>query len=190
MTATDSLAELHERLAAVREASARDLLRTPAQATELLAARARALARPAATDDSSEADTLSSLAFRVGDERIAIPLATIVAIARLGSLVPLPRAVRPVYGVTAWRGRPLTVLALQPGRPAIGADTRLLVLGTGARAVLAVVVDAVDEVHALSRAGLSPAGVGPRRAYSLGVTSDGLLVLDGEALLDPETVIA
>jgi chemotaxis signal transduction protein len=162
----------------------------PASAAELLAARARALARPAAADDGADADALPVLVFQVGEERLAMPLAPIVAIARVGNLVPLPRAVRPVYGVSAWRGRPLTVLSLLPGRPAVGVETRLLVLGSGARAVLAVVVDAVDEVRDLSRGELSPAGLGPRRPYALGVTPDGLLVLDGETLLHPDALIA
>jgi chemotaxis signal transduction protein len=78
---------------------------------------------------------------------------------------------------------------LVAGRPTLGAETRLLVLGTGARAALAVLVDAVHEVRELSRADLSPAGAGPRRPYTLGIASDGLLVIDGATLLDPESLV-
>jgi chemotaxis signal transduction protein len=158
-------------------------------AAALLARRARALARPAATESSADRDGIDALVFQVGDEELAMPLGSIVAIARVGSIAPLPRVVRPVYGVSAWRGRPLTVLALSPGRPAQGADARLLVLGSGSRAALAVVVDAVHEVRRIASADLSPAA-GPRSRYTLGVTTAGLLVLDGDALLHPDALTA
>ena len=74
----------------------------------LLEVRAKALAKPLALHDASEAeDELNILTFLVGDERLAIPLGSIVAIVRTTAVTPLPRAVAPVYGVTAWRGRPL-----------------------------------------------------------------------------------
>jgi chemotaxis signal transduction protein len=159
------------------------------EAATILASRARLLARPAAPEQNADGGMLPVLAFQVGDEEIAIPLESIVAIARLASVAPLPRAVRPVYGVTAWRGRPLTVLTLGAGRPTVGAESRLLVLGTSARAALALLVDTVHEVRELSRTDLSPAVAGPRRGYTLGITSGGLLVLDGATLLDPESLV-
>ena len=183
------MAELHERIALVRAAAERDGRRTPAQAEALLTERATLLARPLVAEPGVDDATLPVLIVQIGDEQIAMPLEHIVTIARVAMVAPLPRAVRPVYGVTAWRGRPLTVLSLGAGRPAIGADTRLLVLGNGARASLAVLVDMVHEVRDLSRAQLAPAGAGPRRSYSLGITSDGLLVIDGAILLNPESLV-
>jgi chemotaxis signal transduction protein len=179
---------LQERLEAVRVASARDARRTPEAARALLASRARLLARPAAAPDDSEAQQLDLLLVQVGVDRLAIPMLNVVAIARTGSVAPLPRAVLPVYGVTAWRGRPLTVLSLAGTRPVWTPDTRLVVLGTGARAALAVLVDAVDDVTRVGGAELSPAGPGPRHAYALGITTDGVLVVSGDALLQPETI--
>jgi chemotaxis signal transduction protein len=187
---TDTIiVELHDRIAALRAAADRTARRTPVQAAALLTERAALLARPPVAEPDAEDAMLPALVVQIGDEQIAMPLEHIVTIARAGSIAPLPRAMRPVYGVTAWRGRPLTVLSLTPGKPAIGADTRLLVLGTGARAALAVIVDTVHEVRDISRARLSPAGVGPRRSYTLGITSDSLLVLDGAALLNPESLV-
>jgi chemotaxis signal transduction protein len=93
-----------------------------------------------------------------------------------------------VYGVTGWRGRPLTVLSLGAARPIVTAETRLVVLGSGARAALAVVVDAVDDVARVERATLSPVGPGPRHRYALGVTPEGLLVVNADVLLHPETL--
>lgn len=177
-------ATLQERLAAVQRAAAAAAGRTPEAARALLAERARRLARPPHADAEGEgADTLELLVCRVGAESVALPLAAVAAVARLGPVARLPRAVAPVYGVTAWRGRPLTVLALAPRATDDGGQPRLVVLGSGARAVLAIAVDAVDDLHRVSRDTLSPARDGPRRAYTLGVTPGGLLVLDTAALL-------
>ena len=181
-------ATLPERMAAVRAAADRDRTRSPEAARALLDARARRLARPVDDDEGAPQDMLDLLVVQVGDERLAVPVASIVAIARTGSIAPLPRAVAPVYGVTAWRGRPLTVLSLGIARPIVTSDTRLVVLGSGARAALAVVVDAVDDVARVEREALSPVGPGPRHRYALGVTPDGLLVVNADALLHPETL--
>ncbi len=179
---------LQERLDTVRAAVVRAADRSPEAARALLESRARQLARPTVSEDLESDDTIDVLHFQVGDEQLAMPMASIVALARPSVVTPLPRAVSPVYGVTAWRGRPLTVLWLGAGRPTITEQTRLLVLGSGARAALAVVVDAVHDASRTSRVALSPAAAGPRRAYALGITAAGLLVVDGDALLDPDAL--
>ena len=158
----------------------------PADERAVLDARARRLARPAKPDDASTSDDLDLLVVQVGVERVGIPLASIVAIARASRIAPVPRAVSPVYGVTAWRGRPLTVLSLSGQQPASTDATRLVVLGSGSRAALAVVVEAVDDVERVPHAALSEAGAGPRRRYALGVTPAGLLVISLDALLRPD----
>jgi chemotaxis signal transduction protein len=179
---------LHERLAAVRAAIERDARRSPETARAILDQRARLLARPVHDVGSAERDALDLLVCEVAAEPLAIPLGSIVAIARVAGIARLPRAVAPVYGVTAWRGRPLTVLSLGTGRIAVTDQTRLVVLGTGARAALAIAVDAVDDVRRIAHADLSPAGPGPRQRHALGVTPDGLLVVSGDTLLYADTL--
>jgi chemotaxis signal transduction protein len=181
-------ATLTERMDAVRAAAAHDRNRSPEESRALLESRARRLARPTETGEGTPEDTFDLLVVQVGDEQLAVPVSSIVAIARAGSIAPLPRAVAPVYGVTAWRGRPLTVLSLGAARPAVTGETRLVVLGNGSRAALAIVVDAVHDVARVARADLSAADTGPRHRYALGVTTDGLLVVDSDALLHPETL--
>lgn len=183
MTTEATMLDLESRLAAVHAAASRGSERTAAQSVSLLAQRARALAVPVAVARDREALTFDAVVCEVGDERFAISLGQIVAVSRSGPIAPLPRAVRPVFGVTAWRGRPLTVLTLQAARPRVTGDTRLLVLGSGARAALALVVDAVHDIISLSPADLTAPGSGPRHDYALGITDLGVLVLDGEALL-------
>ena len=179
---------LQERFDAVLVAAQAGAARSPAEARRILEARARQLARPVEQGDVLGEDATRMLLFQVGDEQFAMPVASIVAIARPGSIAPLPRAVRPVYGVTAWRGRPLTVLSLGAARPAITPDTRLLVLGSGTRAALGIVVDAVHDIRPSAAGEMTPAAPGPRHGYALGMTADGRLVVNGEALLRPETL--
>lgn len=154
----------------------------------LLAERARALATPrAAHDNAAAADMMDVLVFVIGDERLAMPLASIVAIIRAAVVSPLPHAVAPVYGVSAWRGRPLTVLnLLSVGAKGSSqdAESRLVVLGDGRRAAVGLLVDSVDATRVVARSALSPAHAGARREMAMGVTDDAVLVLDAEALLN------
>jgi len=174
------------RLAALAgRATDRSITDDPVATTALLQARARALAMPRADfDDAAVADRLDVLVFLIGDDRLAMPLASIVAIIRAAIVTPLPRAVAPVFGVTAWRGRPLTVLSMGATGSATDPQRRLLVLGDGRRAVAALLVTSVDETRIVQRAALSPAPAGPRARLAMGMTDDAVLLLDTVALLN------
>ena len=151
----------------------------------LLDVRAKALAKPLALHDASLAeDELNILTFLVGDEQLAIPLGSIVAIVRTTAVTPLPRAVAPVYGVTAWRGRPLTVLSVGGATRANDAQARLIVLGDGRRAVVGLLADAVDDSRLVRRSSLSPARAGGRGLFAMDVTDDAVLVLDADVMLN------
>ena len=176
----DALARVAARVAAgpvVDDAASRQ---------RVLERRARALAKPLAVHDAAMAeDEMDILVFLVNDERLGIPLGSIVAIIRRSGVTPLPRAVAPVYGVTAWRGRPLTVLSV--GRDvASTADrqNRLIVFGDGRRAVVGLLADAVDDTLVVRRSLLSPARSGARGLFAMGVTEDAVLVLDADAMLN------
>ena len=152
---------------------------------ELLARRARELAKPReVVDAAAAADEMDVLVFLIGDERLAMPLVSIVAIIRAAVVTPLPRAVAPVYGVTAWRGRPLTVLSVGAKAASHDADTRLIVLGDGRRAVVGLLADSVDETRVVARSKLTPTVSGARRSMAMGMTDDAVLVLDAEAMLN------
>ena len=158
---------------------------TSAAQQAVLDKRARALATPRAIhDDAAAADMMDVLVFTIGDERLAMPLASIVGIIRAAVVTPLPRAVAPVYGVTAWRGRPLTVLTVGAKATPDEALSRLIVLGDGRRAVVGLLADAVDETRVVARSTLSPAQAGARGAITMGMTDDAVLVLDADAMLN------
>ena len=150
----------------------------------VLEARARRLAKPLdATDENAAEDELDILIFLIGDEQLAIPVSSIVAIVRAGVITPLPRATPPVFGVTAWRGRPLTVMTLNGDRGAGDAGGRLIVLGDGRRAMVALRSDSADDTRVVRKSSLSPSAGGTRSAYAIGATTDGVLVLDPELLI-------
>lgn len=150
----------------------------------VLEARARRLAKPLATiDESAVGDEIDILVFLVGEEQLAIPVSAVVAIVRAGVITPLPRATPPVFGVTAWRGRPLTVLTLNGDRGANDAAGRLIVLGDGRRALVGLRSDTADDTRLVRKSSLTPSDGGPRSTYALGATPDGVLVLDPELLV-------
>ena len=186
---------MKDELATVRESASDALARvlaraetTPADDTAtrkgVLEARARRLAKPLATIDAGAADDeIEVLLFLVGDEQLAIPLSAIVAIVRVATVTPLPRAVAPVYGVTAWRGRPLTVLSVGAHGVRSEANDRMIVLGDGRRALVGLRTDSADETRLLRKSELTPAVGGARSLYAMGVASDGVLVLDPDVLI-------
>lgn len=148
----------------------------------ILEERARLLAIPRVEDGQSPtADTLDILIFTIGDERLGLSLSSIVAIAIAGAVTPLPLSVAPVYGVTAWRGRSLTVLSLTENRRTGNAN--LIVLGSDQRAAVGMLVDGVEETRSVARSRLSAPHAGPRRELAIGLTDDGVLVLDAEKML-------
>lgn len=154
---------------------------------EVLATRARALARPAVRQAAR--DQLQLLAFSLGGEQYAIELRYVVEAFRLSSLSLLPRAAAPTLGLTAWRGELLPVLDLRQilGLPAQGLDDLGFAIVMGEeRAPIAVLADAVNEVLGIApeRVRAAPEGVAVQRNYVRGVTEDARLVLDAERLVN------
>ena len=164
-------------------------------ARALLESRAVELARPASSISLAYEEVASGailvLEFRLGDERVGLPLAQIVEIYRPPALSAVPGARAPVTGVAAWRGRVLTLLDLAHGRtvaPSLGESTRIVVMGVG-RAAFGLFADEVEDVHYVDGADLRPPDdpTSSRAGIVRGVTSDALVVLDGTALLQRHT---
>jgi purine-binding chemotaxis protein CheW len=157
-----------------------------ARVQQLLKDRARELARPAASPVAS--DTIEVVSFALGTEVCAVESRYVVEVCRLADLALLPGAEPPVLGVTAWRGRMLTILDLRPvlGIPVevLNEQGRVVVLGER-REAIGVRADAVHGVVALRPCDVRepPVGVAVKREYLRGVTGDALLVLDAAKLL-------
>lgn len=155
-------------------------------AKEILAARARELARPVGGDVAAAGT--EALEFSLGREKFAIASRYVFAVFPLAELVPLPGATPPVVGLTRWRGDVLTILDL---RRLVGSVTtalddlsRVIVVGDTFPefGVLADVVNEIgridlDALHAL------PSERRVETRMLRGVTRDAIHVIDAAALI-------
>jgi purine-binding chemotaxis protein CheW len=119
----------------------------------------------------------------------------VVEVRRLTDLTPLPGAPPHTVGVVNVRGEILVVFDLRPllgrARTELTPQARVLVLG-GGKAEFGLLVDRADEVRPLpADEVLPPAGrAGGGLGCLLGVTADGVAVLDGGALLKDSRFVA
>lgn len=155
--------------------------------TALLEARTRAVARP--PEPMERIGRTESLRMRVAGETYALPAASVRAVAELTRLTPLPYAPPEVAGLTVRGGSVIPVFYLRAvlGLPltALPEFGRIVLLG-GDDDLLALAVDAVEGTTALLAQALRepPPTVGPlARPLLLGIDSDGVPVLDPDALL-------
>ena len=156
---------------------------------EILAERARRLARPVVADDArlDEDQANTVLVVRLGKETVGIALDYITEVHRAVRLTPIPGAGPPVAGVIAWRGRVLTVLDIALQRPApvtIGETSRIVVIGQR-RAAFGIVADEVEDATLADLHDITPLeSADPARAeFIRGATPDALVILDVPALI-------
>ncbi|MDQ6831633.1 MAG: chemotaxis protein CheW [Gemmatimonadota bacterium] len=179
--------ELRRKVQAVARAARNEGTLTPERAREVLRERAQALAVMPAREVGGD-ETLELITFTLAGERFAAETRSVLEVFRLADLTTLPGAQAPVLGLTAWRGRLLTVLDL---RAALGISTTALndlayVIVFGAeRAAFGVLADAMTDVVAQARADVrAPSeGLGARRAALLGFTPDALMIIDASHLV-------
>jgi purine-binding chemotaxis protein CheW len=157
-------------------------------ALDTLEPRTRQLAR---TVDGAEAaqDATRALTFAVGTERYAWLVRSVSAIARIGRVTPVPSA--PLYyrGVTSLRGQVLSVLDLRAylGLPPLDAQTEFMIVIDGAGLEIGVLATDVFDVMNVRLNALTPASsAGLDAELVIGVTVDGMTILDAEALLRRE----
>ncbi len=169
----------------------------PVQERHVLEERARVLARPAGEEAGREA-ILDVVAFRLGKERYAVPLACVQGVSHLRALAPLPCTPAFVTGITLFRGNIISVLDISNllGVPSgeTGAATRerfVLVLGS-AKMVAGLLADAIDGMKSVPVGAIQQylGDVTSRPTVVRGMTSDGTVVLDGDGLLaDPSLIV-
>jgi purine-binding chemotaxis protein CheW len=166
---------------------------SPAATRETLDARARALA--ARTARPAPATLVDAVAFVLGAERYALEARFVREVIRPPRLARLPGAPAFAVGAANLRGEVVDVLDLRTFLGAASAGTgpaaRLLVLGRE-RIELALVADEVIALvgvdpRALRQAPDAPARLRPE--YLRGITTDGLALLDGAALLRDQRLV-
>ena len=180
----DAASRRLKRLASATEATT---TADPAREAALLDERARALARP--LERHTQAGPLLELVhFRSGEQDYALETRFVLEVLRAPEqLVPLPGAPQVLRGLTLLHGEVLAVVELAPlfGRAAPAAHGPVLVVGAG-RPELGLRADVVEEVRLLARDTLlapPPALGAQERTLLAGISRDGIIVLEGEALL-------
>lgn len=173
-----------KRLAAATEAASTV---DPAREAELLDERARALARPLERHTQT-GPLLELVHFRSGEQDYALETRFVLEVLRSPEqLVPLPGAPETLRGLTLLHGEVLAVVELAPlfGRAAPTTHGPVLVVGQG-RPELGLRADTIEEVRLLARDTLlaPPAALGAQeRTLVSGISREGIIVLEGEALL-------
>ncbi|MHA7634478.1 chemotaxis protein CheW [Corallococcus sp. M7] len=174
-----------------RATEARDTF-TDEAALAALDARALSLARPAEVPvlPGSQREMVR---FKAAGQTYALESRFILEVMRAPELTLLPGAPPLLRGLTLLRGEVLPVVELAPlfGRPAAQGVGPVLVVGV-ARAELGLRTDEVMEVVVLTGTELLPAPPSLEEeagALVSGVSPDGTLVLEGEALLGDERLV-
>jgi len=132
---------------------------------------------------------LEILVFARGGRRFAIESRYVAEVARLGHLSRVPGARPGLLGLCNLRGDLLPVFDLVSVASSANA-AHLVVLGESAPD-FGIAVDALEAVQSVPEASLSAArsvGSLPHPEHVRGVSAEGLLVLDGAALLRDRTV--
>jgi purine-binding chemotaxis protein CheW len=183
-----------ERLARAQAALEGASKLSPERARAVMAERARALARvPPRAPDATE--VLEAALFRLGGERYAIETRHIREVVRFTTLTPVPGAPESFVGLLSLRGEVLAVFDLHRcfgvEESAATDHSRVIVVGSD-RAEFGILADTVDEVAIVrtDEVHAPPASIaGLGRELVRGVTRDGLIVLDGIALLQANQFI-
>jgi purine-binding chemotaxis protein CheW len=185
---------IKQRLAAVETALRQDFAPEPEKRSEILHARARALAREPIPEAKPGAH-IEILEFALAGERYAIDLGFVHEVYVLKELTPVPCAPDFVLGIVVARGRILSVIDLKKffGLPDKGlTDLNKIVVLRNETMEFGLLADQIIGVHELPLAAIQPplpTLTGVRADYLRGVTVERLVVLDARKLLEDETIV-
>jgi purine-binding chemotaxis protein CheW len=165
-----------------------------ARGTNVLKARARALAQPA--DTRLPRESLEVVAFRLAEERYAIEQKYVQEIYPLRALTPLP-GVPPFYlGIINLRGQILPVIDLKKffDLPDLGiTDLHVVLVVCVDDLELGILADAVSGVRSLAQDTLQttlPTLTGIRMQFLKGISNEQVVVLDAPKILqDPQLLV-
>jgi purine-binding chemotaxis protein CheW len=154
---------------------------------------ASAAGSPALADQQSK-DLKRMLLMTLGGETFAIEIECVRELAAFDHLTPIPTVPRFFAGLTVVRGELIAVLDLallwgeQPTD--LRSVSRLVVLG-GGHAELALLAEKAEELCNLDRQHLESVPARFENAgFVVGATGDGLIVLNGHALLEDQRIYA
>lgn len=187
-------ADVRRRLDALGAALDQTWEPSPAQAREVLRARARALASPVGSEGIAE--PVEVVEFRLAGESYALESICVAGVFPLTELTRLPGTPAFVQGVVHVRGEIVSVVDLRSffGLPASGiTDLNKVILLQSREMAFGILADWVEGVRVIDAGALQPGlpTLGDRRRdYLKGIAEGRVVVLDAAALLaDPRMVI-
>lgn len=155
------------------------------------------------TDLPEESESRQYLSFRLGDAEYAVDILRVREIRVWEAPTPIPRTAAFIKGVINLRGTVVPVIDLRErfGLPALpyGPRTVMIVLAVSVEArerVMALVVEAVADVHRVSSQQIQPApdlggAIGVEYVTGLATVGERMIVLiDSDRLLDLEEIYA
>lgn len=151
---------------------------------EILLGRAKALASARITSISLADESHDRyLVVRCGTDRFVIALESVMEVFRASAVTPLPRAVAPLWGLTAWRGSILPIIAVDQSPPQQGSGV-IVILASGSRVIAGLWAHEVEAEIAIDKDAIhaAPVSTGIREHLVSGVTSDAKSVFDTESL--------
>ena len=192
-----SLAELLEQLKQMRNDFQAQAEMTPEKAQKILQARAQEIRAGGVEEDAGE--LLEILEFTLGKEHYAFPLEWVGGVCRVDEITEIPGTPAFVKGVVNIRSRIysvvdlVTFLALSVNPEAVSAlaDEMLLILVSG-ETEFAVAIDSLEGVRTLPIKSLQtnlPTLSGAQAEYFRGMTTDYLVLLDAEKLLQDKKIV-
>jgi purine-binding chemotaxis protein CheW len=155
----------------------------------LLRRRAAALAREDLDPVAGRRSEEQIMVFRLGAERYGIAADSVLRVLVLRELTPLPGAAAPLFGVTHWRGRVLTLVDIRQllGVEMAGVtDLGNVIVMNGADRDFGIVADAVSHVVDIGPAEireLPDAGGDSGESLLRGITGEGIFIIDAERVL-------
>ncbi len=182
---------LLDRLAKAAKAMEETLGHSDARTKHILDERAKLMAFAVARSRSEELN-LEVLTFFLGSQRCGIPTRFVFEMLTLPTVTPLPGVAPHVSGLCSVRGQVLLVMDLAQlfGFPATKAEEteshpQLLIVGAE-RPEFGVICQGFGQTARLAKSAVSSSAelsVPPLGHCAAGVTSDGMLLLDGKELL-------
>lgn len=131
--------------------------------------------RDAEAKNRSEEVMYEVLAFKLASETYALPLAGVQEILKPPRITRVPRAAHEILGIVSVRGRVTTVIdlrrRLRVREAPFDKNTRVLLIDTGGKEVLGLLVDAVLQVYRLyeDEVELASAVGGDLNEYVMGI---------------------
>jgi purine-binding chemotaxis protein CheW len=186
--------EVDRRLEVARAAIDRVWTLTTEETQRILRARAESLAREP-TPMTAAAETIEVVEFMLAYERYAVESGYVRDVHALDSLTPLPCTPAFVLGIVNLRGEILSVIDLgrffDLPRKGLTDLNKAIVLRSGTMqfGVLADTVVGMRRVPVTDIQPSLPTLTGVREEFLKGVTSERLVILDGEKLLTDKSIV-